>query len=99
MQQTPPDDAAVYSKAYEAAFERTQYWIDRWNSCCQKDASGNWVPRASIPEEYKKGPPQTGLETRHRLRHRDPGIGQRFMNWGGELFSGMGHAITGLCGF
>ena len=55
---TPPDDAEVYSDAYDAAFKRTQEWLTRWKSCCKKDSEDNWVPNCPQPEICSSGPPR-----------------------------------------
>jgi hypothetical protein len=36
------DNADDYKDAFEAAKERTQYWLDRWNKCCKKHED-EWV--------------------------------------------------------
>ena len=58
MDQTPPDDAAVYSAAWEAAYKRTAYWLGRWKNCCQKDQKGAWTPKSPQPAECGNGPPE-----------------------------------------
>ena len=53
----PPDDSGVYKDAFKAAQRRTEYWLDRWNDCCEKDAAGAWRPKSPQIARCSDGPP------------------------------------------
>jgi len=52
-----PDNADDYRNAFDAAKERTQFWLTRWNNCCQKDNNGNWTKKCNRNDKDCGSPP------------------------------------------
>jgi hypothetical protein len=60
-----PDNADDFRKAFNAAYERTQFWLKRWEKCCHKimeswhvTQEGNKVIDCTLWDKKQKRPPE-----------------------------------------